>query len=109
VDIGFVGHVFGGVACRAEITVHFHFDALHLDVPFCGFAVDVVAITGCQRKEEQLSAIGAGAETCRFLGNDNGMGIVVCGQHDEMLTFAIVHAGDDLLLHLAFITFLFYF
>ncbi len=48
VDFGAIGHVLGGFAFCAEISAHLHFNFINLDISFCGFAVNIIAVTGCQ-------------------------------------------------------------
>jgi hypothetical protein len=52
-----VGHIFGRFAFHTEIAAYFHFDPFHFYIPFCSFAVEVIARAGCQGQKKKLAPL----------------------------------------------------
>jgi hypothetical protein len=43
----------------AKLAVYFDFDTLHNDTALRSFPVDVIAVAGCKREKQQLTAVSA--------------------------------------------------
>ena len=51
-DFRLIGYVLCMLTFASKIAIHCHFHAFHFDITFCGFTVNIIAVTGRQCQEQ---------------------------------------------------------